>query len=80
MTIQTQVKLRWQCRRGMLELDLLLLPFLEKVYLQLSPAEQAQFEQLLAASDQDLYHWLVKCEQPSELSLVNIIERVRKGV
>lgn len=53
-------RLRWQCRRGMLELDLLLLPFFDKCYLELSPSGQALFEQLLSYQDQDLYQILVK--------------------
>lgn len=53
-------RLRWQCRRGMLELDLLLLPFFDKHYLSLSRSDQAIFEQLLSYPDQDLYRMLVK--------------------
>ncbi|MES2142245.1 MAG: succinate dehydrogenase assembly factor 2 [Pseudomonadota bacterium] len=53
-------RLRWQCRRGMLELDLLLLPFFDKYYLGLRPSEQVLFEQLLSYQDQDLYQILLK--------------------
>ena len=36
-------RLRWRSRRGMLELDLLLLPFFDDVFLELSDAEQQAF-------------------------------------
>lgn len=73
-------KLRWQCRRGMLELDLLLLPFLEKVFPNLSAQEQQVFMRLLACTDQDLYDWLVAHKEPEDKSLTTIIKRVRDGV
>ncbi len=69
-------KLRWQCRRGMLELDLLLLPFLEKVYEQLSTEEQDLFAKLLTCQDQDLYTWLIQ-QTPADKEYIHLIERVR---
>jgi antitoxin CptB len=56
-------RLRWQCRRGMLELDIILLAFLDQQYSQLDPQGQAIFETLLTYSDQDLYQWLIKREK-----------------
>ena len=76
-TLQEKLKrLRWQCRRGMLELDLVLLTFLDKNYLNLSTADQELFEQLLTYSDQELYCYLIK-RQPIENGAMQIlIERV----
>jgi antitoxin CptB len=72
-------RLRWQCRRGMLELDLVLLTFLDKNYLNLSAADQELFEQLLTHSDQELYCYLIK-RQPIENGAMQIlIERVSCG-
>jgi antitoxin CptB len=72
-------KLRWNCRRGMLELDLLLLPFLEKVFPALSSQDQQLFEDLLACTDQDLYTWLIGHQQPTDRKFVELIQRVRNG-
>ena len=47
-------KLRWQCRRGTKELDLLLMDFLETRYLSSSEQRQAQFVALLALEDAEL--------------------------
>lgn len=77
--VESIAKLRWQCRRGMLELDLLLSPFLETHYAQLSIDEQKLFVQLLSSTDQDLYDWLVKQQLPSDASLLPLIKRVQAG-
>ncbi len=58
-------RLRWACRRGMLELDLVLLPFCDEAFSHLSKPEQKLFEDLLVEADQDLYAWLLAF-QPCE--------------
>ena len=47
-------KLRWQCRRGMKELDLLLEAYLAGDYLQADAAEKERFRQLLQLEDDEL--------------------------
>ena len=47
-------KLRWQCRRGTKELDLLLMNYLETRYLSSSEQRQAQFIALLSLEDDEL--------------------------
>jgi len=48
-------QLRWQCRRGMLELDIVLSGFLETDYPQLTPAQQQAFAELLMLDDMALW-------------------------
>jgi antitoxin CptB len=48
-------RVRWQCRRGMLELDLVLSRFLERHFADLQPLERAAFKGLLELSDNDLW-------------------------
>lgn len=48
-------RLRWKCRRGTLELDLLLQQFLERDYARLDTQAQNRFEALLALGDEDLW-------------------------
>ncbi len=50
--------LRWRCRRGMLELDVMLTRFLERRYPDLPAPEQAAFRQLLESEDDQLWDWL----------------------
>ena len=47
-------QLYWQCRRGSLELDLLLERYLENQYLQATESERQQFVELLKLEDDDL--------------------------
>jgi antitoxin CptB len=69
-------RLRWQCRRGMLELDLILQAFLDKSYLNLSPEDQDQFEQLLTYSDQVIYSYLIKRQPIASTRMQALVERV----
>lgn len=48
-------RIRWHCRRGLLELDLVLARFLEQHLGELSEGEQRAFERLLQCSDNDLW-------------------------
>ena len=46
---------RWRCRRGMLELDIILQRFMDQHYTHLNEDELQQFEMLLSQSDNDLW-------------------------
>ena len=74
-------RLRWACRRGMLELDLIFESYLDHAYAKASAEEQAQFEALLDCNDQSLFDWLVKRE-PCDSQHQTIVEilRVRRAV
>lgn len=70
-------RLFWASRRGMLELDLVLLPFLENVYDTLDEADQRRYEQLLECEDQDLFAWFLRREDPDEPELQRIVQVIR---
>jgi len=53
-------RMYWHSRRGMLELDLILVPFAEKVLPDLSTAQQQDYARLLEEEDQDLFLWLTR--------------------
>lgn len=63
-------------RRGLLELDLLLLPFVQSVYAELSAAEQQVYERLLLEDDVVLLEWL-KGAPVGESDLQAMIDRIR---
>lgn len=69
---------RWHCRRGMLELDLLLHTFFDQHYSQLNTEEKDLFTALLAFPDQDLYRWLIGADDCPERRFNQIIEQIRK--
>lgn len=70
-------RLRWQCRRGMLELDLLLNRFLDQRYAELDPAGRADFERLLGYQDQILYDWLIGQAIPADARLSDLVAGIR---
>ncbi len=70
-------KLRWQCRRGMRELDELLLRYLENDYSQGSEAEKAAFRELLTLSDPELRAYLLAGEQTGQTATDRILRQMR---
>lgn len=58
-------RLYWHSRRGMWELDLLLIPFLEHCYDQLEADDQAAYRAMIEGEDQDLFAWLMQREEPA---------------
>jgi len=70
-------RLRWRCRRGMLELDLLLQGFLEQGYEQLSAGQRECFVQLLELPDQQLFDYLLGFSPIRQRELADVVERIR---
>jgi antitoxin CptB len=68
---ETLRRLRWQCRRGLLELDVLFVRFLEQHYSALNETEQGAFQRLLEQPDQTLLSWLQgQQEPPADLKMI----------
>ena len=67
----------WHSRRGMLELDILLIPFARDVFPTLNEKEQNSFIRLLAKEDTELFAWFVNYELASQSELEDIITQVR---
>ena len=74
----TVAKLGWQCRRGMLELDVILEPFLNQHFAQLTAEMQALFERLLKEADPDLYTWLMGFGQAADPELQQMVKLIRE--
>lgn len=51
--------MRWRCRRGMLELDIVLQRFIDNHYEQLDEHQLELFEMLLSLSDHDLWNIII---------------------
>jgi antitoxin CptB len=69
-------RLCWHSRRGMLELDLVLGPFVRDCYPSLPPQEQAWYVQLLLSEDQDLFSWLLRRAIPEDAEIEKIVNRI----
>jgi antitoxin CptB len=72
-------RLRWACRRGMLELDLILEPFVENSYELLEEADQLRFEVLLESEDQSLFMWLMKRQSPDSPDMQRIVQIIHES-
>jgi antitoxin CptB len=70
-------KLFWASRRGMLELDLVLVPFVKDVFPDLPPEDQDRYWKLLDQEDQDLFAWLLRRGDPEDQDLRRIVDIVR---
>jgi antitoxin CptB len=72
-------RLRWRCRRGMKELDVLLERWLER-HRGLATAEDLQrFETLLELQDPELARYLLAGQAHPDPGLQGLIDRVRLG-
>lgn len=70
-------RLRWGCRRGLLELDLVLQRFLAEEYVALDECGQDAFARLLACPDPVLLAFIGGAALPEDAALAQIVERLR---
>ncbi|HEX3395512.1 MAG TPA: succinate dehydrogenase assembly factor 2 [Steroidobacteraceae bacterium] len=68
-------RLRWRCRRGMKELDILLSRYLDERFCAASPEEQDAFRRLLEVQDPQIYAYCLGEKRPPE-HLAALIERI----
>ncbi len=57
-------QLRWQCRRGIKEVEVILAPFFEEHFSTLSSEMKQAFVELLLCEDVDLFEWLTQRSYP----------------
>lgn len=80
MTTDTEIdvrRLRWQCRRGMLELDFLLERYLDRCYATASPDQKSAFRRLLTLQDPVLNEWLVTGSVEPDDLYRELVRRIR---
>ena len=70
-------RLLWASRRGMLELDLILAPFVKDVYDSLEEDDKLRFEVLLECEDQTLFMWFMQREHPTDPNMQRILQIIR---
>lgn len=73
-------RLYWHSRRGMLELDVLLVPFLDEVYSDLAPDDQDRYRRLLECEDQDMFGWFMQRNEPDDPDLQRIVRIILERV
>ena len=60
----------------MLELDLVLEPFVTQRYSALEERDRHRFQKLLLCEDQELFDWFLRKAQPADPELVAIVEQI----
>lgn len=72
-------KIRFQTRRGLLELDLVLGRFMEREFEQLNDEELAAFVEILEFQDQDLLALVNGYTQTEKTHLIPLLDRIRQA-
>ena len=70
-------KLRWRCRRGTLELDMMLMRYLEHRYPEADELERQTFLQLLDLEDSELMRYLMGERVPTTKEFVGLVTTIR---
>ena len=78
MNITDIPRIHWACRRGMKEIDLLIMPFFQHCYEMLTDQQKQAFVQLLAYQDRQLFSWLMNQSQPDDQALLHIIQLIQQ--
>ena len=71
-------RLRWRCRRGMRELDVLLVRYLERDWPAAGQAERTAFRDLLEWQDPEINALLLGRLEPGDEALAHVLECLRR--
>ena len=69
-------RIYWASRRGMLELDLILVPFVEGRLRDIDPRDQRTYVRLLECEDTELFAWFLQRQRPEDEELAGIVEQI----
>ena len=70
-------RLRWRCRRGLLENDLVLERFLDVYGTKLSAGQLEAFSKLLDLGDKQIWDLVSRRREPGDPDLVGVVELLR---
>lgn len=71
-------RMRWRCRRGMLEMDILLGRFVEQRYARLDAQQRAAFDELLDLPDTDLWDMVRGEKVPQQAPQREVLEWLKQ--
>jgi len=75
-TDEEKARIKWACRRGMLELDVVIMPFFEECFDSLSEGEQKDFVSLLECDDPDLFTWIMGHGRSENLGHAAMVDKI----
>ena len=67
-------KILWQCRRGLWELDAILVPFVEKNFDDLNVINQDLFKELVSFEDVEVFDLLVNRNEPTDVRMKPLVD------
>lgn len=70
-------KLKWHCRRGMRELDVLLVTYCEECYPTASDGEQRTFAAFLELQDDVIFDYLFGSGRPDSVELLELVNKIK---
>jgi antitoxin CptB len=74
--VSEEAKLRWRCRRGMRELDQLLLRYLDREWATAPESQRAVFLRLLETEDDKLWRWVMGRERPEDDDVQALVRHI----
>ena len=74
---EIEKKILWQCRRGLWELDAILIPFFEETFKELDKREIEDFRKLLSYEDIEIFDILVNKKSFDDRDLEGIVDRIK---
>ncbi|MDU4465550.1 succinate dehydrogenase assembly factor 2 [Haemophilus parahaemolyticus] len=73
-------KLEWACRRGMRELDKMIMPFYQNHFNSLTEVEQQAFVEMLTYPDPELFRWVMHQLPAPTQTITDVIELMRSKI
>lgn len=78
MSEYNKLRIEWDCRRGMLELDNVIMPFYKTYFDTLDGSQKQAFLRLLACTDLQLFSWFFNKVTPPDEDIAQIIDLIQK--
>jgi antitoxin CptB len=76
--LETLRRLRWRCRRGLLELDIVLGRFVEQRYPVLDTEQRVVFDELLDLPDTELWDVITGKKEPTHAHQGVVLELLKE--
>ncbi|MDP8079045.1 succinate dehydrogenase assembly factor 2 [Phocoenobacter skyensis] len=70
-------RIEWECRRGMRELDEMIMPFYKNHFDNLSQEQQNTFVEMLKFTDPELFRWLMNQEKAPQEEMQKMVELIQ---
>lgn len=70
-------RIHWRCRRGLLELDVILQRFVDQHYLRLDEAGRREFDALLDLADNDLWQKIASGQTSTDRETLPVLSLLK---